>query len=197
MTTSDTYTDITCIGSAIVPEADVMFSNLACGPRIFGEIHCPSGTVASGPGDGDYLVLAVVLADAPPGADPTWLMQYGFVFETDNDPTNDWAPIPAFPLDFFGGADLWIELLYDPATGWSVNISDIGPGNTVTPRASSAAKVAVVGNILMAAIPVAEAGLPADLDFRGSAFKHQGSFLMGPWNGDAWPPPPMPLEPVP
>lgn len=191
--TAETFTDLTCIGSGIVPEAALDFPSMACKEAA---VHCPIGSIVSAPGDGDHLVLTMVVNGMVPLADPTWLFQYGFVFDSDGAPGNNWAPISAYPLDFFGGADLWIEFLYDPDNGPSVQVSDITAGNTITPRASTAAKVVLVGNVLMAVIPVSEVGTPANITYRGSAFKHQGAFVNGPWNGDAFPAPPDPLTPV-
>jgi hypothetical protein len=197
MAISMTYTDVSCIGAMVAAEADLDLTNLECGAFAGGgEVHCPAGSVPSAPGDGDHLLLAIVLDDPVPLADPLWHMQFGFVFDSDGLPENNWVPLAAFPLDFFGGSDLWIELLYDPTSGFVVRVSDIDAGNVVTPRAASAAKVVLVGSVLLAIIPLSEVGAGDGISYRGSAFKHQGGFLAGPWNGDAYPAPPAALAPV-
>ncbi len=157
----------------------------------------PSGLAGSAPlpalEDGPALLAAGVLAGEIPLDDPTQHAQFGFVFETDGDPANDWAPLPPFTSDFFGGTDTWYTAVYDPATGWTMTASRIESGAIVTFQ--SDARIVLEGATIYAIIPLTELGGDCPRG-RFTAFAHGGDFGLEPpnvWSGDLEDPVDQPL----
>jgi hypothetical protein len=138
---------------------------------------------------GDYFVFAQVLKGEPPEADPVNHYQYAFVFDADGNTTNNYAPLPQYPADFFKDTDRWYELLYTPAAGWTTKVST-ARGSTITP-AQSDAQTFVVGSVIFLLVPASEftTQTPA---YRFTAFRHTGNYgLQPPHDFDGYVDPPV------
>ncbi|MEE9572750.1 MAG: hypothetical protein V3W20_06880, partial [Candidatus Neomarinimicrobiota bacterium] len=114
----------------------------------------------------------VLEQDIPP-ADPTNHYQYGFVFDRDGDPSNNYQPHPDYANDFFKDTDFWIVAYYHPDYGWGLEISDATNGVVTT--ASSAAKMLISGNTIIVFIPRSEF-YAQYIGYRITAFRHDGSW---------------------
>lgn len=198
-TNSEGYTDVTCTGEAILPDTDINWGGLSCGAGADSHVVCPLGFTHRDAGDGDHLVLMMGFAADVPLDHAVELYQYAFVFDSDGDPANNYTPAPQWPNDFFKDTDLWVEANYDPAGGWTARVSDV-VSNTPQPRSTSQAKIYVSGNAIALIVPVTDlfgsASYPG-ATYRVTAFRHEGAFLAGPWNGDTVPLVDDPLLPVP
>ncbi|MEM7159362.1 MAG: hypothetical protein AAF799_41370 [Myxococcota bacterium] len=148
-----------------------------------------AGLVSGGPvaalGDGPALVVTGIMQGPIPMDDPDQHAQFGFVFETDGDASNDWQAQPPFTFDFFQGTDLWIQALYDPATGWSMEAARIEGGSSIVPY-ESGARIVIDGATVYAIVPMEELGGDCPRA-RLTAFAHGGDFGLQPphtWSGD-------------
>ncbi|MEM8606105.1 MAG: hypothetical protein AAGF92_03320, partial [Myxococcota bacterium] len=104
--------------------------------------------------DGDYIVVFNVLADDVVLEDPTNFWVYGFVFDADGNPANNFQPLPEFPNDFFQDTDRWYQAQYAPGAGWSLRVTDatIDPGGSIP----SQARLIIVDNTLVLVVPRSE-----------------------------------------
>lgn len=144
-----------------------------------------SGPPAAALGDGPALVVTGIMQGPIPMNDPDQYAQFGFVFETDENPSNDWQAQPPFTNDFFQGTDLWIQATYDPATGWAMEAARIEGGSSIVPY-ESAARIVIDGETIYAIIPTEELGGDCPRA-RLTAFSHGGDFGLQPpytWSGD-------------
>ena len=183
----------------------------------FGLFVCPpqSNPFAAG----NYIMMSQVFDADIPLADAINFFQYAFVFDSDNNPNNNWLALPQFANDYFQGTDRWYVFDYDPrrletkdgkgngASGWILDVSQVvGTGDTrqITKVASGAFGL-IQGNSVTIFIPENE--LPGSLgkgttpapQFRISSFRHAGDFGQNPpfnWSADYWPEIDEPLEPL-
>lgn len=142
---------------------------------------------------GDRLTLAAAMTGAIPLADPMHHYQYGFVFDSDDQPANNYQAPPAFPNDFFHATDRWYVAVYSPETGWAIEVSNAS--DTITPIASDA-RIVIEGSTMMLIVPAAELGVAAP-PYRVTAFAHLGDFGLDPphvWSADVEPAVALPLE---
>ena len=140
--------------------------------------------------EGDALILGVAFDGEIPLADPEYVYRYGFVFDTDGSPDNNYTPDSAFPADFFAGTDFWFDVQYNPAAGWFLFVTD----PTTFARLSSAVRVIISSNAMILVVPISE--FPATkLSYRVTSFKHMGGFGLDgdAWTGDVFPPVDEPL----
>jgi hypothetical protein len=169
-------------------------------PRLFGATDFPCGQGEYGftiCGEGPFSPgRAVVVSSAfdaeIPLEDPENIYQYGFVFDRDRTPENNYQASPAFPGDFFDGTDLWYELVYEPGRGWSLIVTDVTAGFA---QLTSGARAIIQGNSITLVIPEVELSEESPL-FRVTAFRHTGDFGFNPpydWDGDVDPPVGEPL----
>lgn len=194
-----TETKATAAVDAPVPEDAVQnaFGNtyFPCGPGPFGFTLCAdAGAIWMG---GRYVIVAHVLEADVPLADPINLYQYGFVFDADGDPNNNYVPAPPFTADFFRDTDRWYEVGYDPAGGWTIKATDARNGGFSAH--SSTARAIIAANTITLVVPREEFSA-SDLRYRVTAFRHTGDFGQNPpfdWNGDVEPPVGQPLKGVP
>lgn len=123
--------------------------------------------------DGDYIVVVNVVSDAVPLNDPTSFWTYGFVFDSDDDPANNFQPLPQFPGDFFQDTDLWYQAQYSPSSGWSLRVTDaaVDPSGSI----SSQARLIISGNVLVLVVPASEFAVPRP-KYRLTNFRHTGDF---------------------
>ena len=184
---------------------DAFNANYPCGAHAHGMTFCGMNTPLT---QTSYIVVYAVLnGDLP--ATPTDFLQYGFVFDSNNDPSDNFKPDPAFPNDFFQGTDYWYTLNGSPQTGWefhamsAANNQIMGPatGASLAALATSAiatvARLIVSGRTLILMIPRSELSA-ANPSVRFTAFRHTGDLgLGGNWSGDVQRPVNQPLYPLP
>jgi len=142
---------------------------------------------------GDYLVLGMVLEDDLVLDDTSHAYQYGFVFDADGDPSNNYMPSSSYPDDFFQETDRWYQALYEPATqSWFLEVVDWN-GSVTVADSTSAARIVLAGNTMFAVVPADEIGGAADVNcppYRMTAFAHTGDYGFNPpnyWAGDVEP----------
>lgn len=135
----------------------------------------------------EALVTTMVTAGDIPLADLEYHHQYAVVFDSDDDPSNNYQAPPDYPNDFFHATDRWYVVTYAPGAGWSLDVSVARDGD-VTPVASDARAV-IEGRSIFLMIP------PSELDvecppYRTTAFTHKGDYGLQPpheWSGDVEP----------
>ena len=133
------------------------------------------------------------MEDPIPLADDTWLIEYGFVFDADDDTGNNYEASPQFPNDFFQDTDRWYVARWT-GTQWQLDVSTAVDSN-IQPAASNA-RVVISGNSIMAIIPAAEFESSCP-DWRLTTFAHQGDYGINPphnWSGRLEPPVDMGLN---
>ena len=132
----------------------------------------------------DYLVTGTAVAEAIPVSGDQFF-QYGFVFDADGVPDNNYEAPPAYPQDFFDGTDLWYAVSYTPADGWSLQVTDARGGSPVS--MSSDARVIISDNAMVLVAPRED--IPGDApDSRVTAFRHEGDWgANASWSGDVIP----------
>jgi len=170
--TADNQSLIIFIAPTIVDNADRGGTPFPCGPITGGYVVCPvdQGPDVSGP----HFVLSMGLDADVPVADPTNSYQYGFVFDADGNPNNNYVPAAQFPEDFFQGTDRWYFVTYAPGVGWQLfAVSATTPGNPV--RIFTDAKIVILGNAIILLVPQSEFPIAAP-PFRATAFRHTGDF---------------------
>lgn len=120
--------------------------------------------------------------------------QYGFVFDQDGDPSNNYQAAAPYPADFFDDTDLWIQLFGMPGQPWTLEVVDARNGKLVSLQTDVA--VVVEGEMMLAIIP---SDLVANAtDMRFTAFRHEGDYgATMPWSGDVMPPIDQPKIPMP
>jgi hypothetical protein len=137
--------------------------------------------------EGDVIMVATALQAPVPLDDPSRLFQYGFVFDSDNDPSNNYVPPPQFANDFFRDTDRWYAVTYDPAVGWDLT-SSLADGTDIL-GAASQARVLITEEVMVAFIPAQEFHVECP-GYRVTAFTHTGDFGANPphdWAGDQEP----------
>ncbi len=185
------------VSPCIVDDADRAVERgvpFPCGAIAGGYVVCPVDQAAdvSGP----HFVLSMGLDAAVPISDPVNSYQYGFVFDVDGNPNNNYVPAPQFPEDFFQGTDRWYFVTYSPAAGWELfAVNATTPG---TPqRILTDSKVVILGNVLMLIVPTGEFPIAAP-PFRVTSFRHTGNFgVNGNFDVSYHPGLDDPLEPYP
>lgn len=173
--------------SAALTHVNKAFNNSTfhCGDGPNGYTLCPSP--ADPVPEGEMLVLVNQLYEPIVLGDTKNLYQYAFVFDADDDPTNNYQPAAGFPNDFFKDTDRWYEANYDPTNGWSLKVSD-ATGGTPKP-ATTHARIIIRNDTLTLVVPKSELAA-AKPKFRVTAFRHTGDFGINPphdWDGSVWP----------
>ena len=152
----------------------------------------PNATVLCTPGHRDFpagevlIVANLMFADIPLD-DPVNTYQYGFVFDADGNPANNYVPSAQYANDFFSDTDLWYVAAYTPVGGWTLDVTEARGGDFVGQE--SDARLIVIDNGLILVVPASEFEA-ADPALRWTAFRHTGDYGMGPtkdWNGDVQP----------
>ena len=134
---------------------------------------------------GELLVVAVKMDDDVPTTSTERSYIYSIVFDSDEDPANDWVFNPPFEWDYFQGADLWYQAIYDHTTGsWFVDVTQLtADGSFPAASTPSAVRLVVDGPWMVWFIPTSEfAVYPAP--FRVTAFAHDGFFSESSRGGD-------------
>ncbi len=154
------------------------------------------------PSGQDREVLTICSSTAPPQAGPYLFVnvrfggdiptdqnrycQYGFVFDADGLPENNFIPEPPFWNDYYGFADTAFQVTYSPEQGWLAQAVDMRNG-VFTPRDSNA-RFVIVENEIATFIPMSEFPTPNPA-CRVTVHCHHGDygFAGGPWSGDYYP----------
>lgn len=122
---------------------------------------------------GEYVVVGAVLEGPLPLQDTVYTYQYGFVFDRDDDSSNNLVAQPPFEGDFFQSTDYWIVLQYTPFIGWFLDVVELRNG--VPQPIDAFARVIIRGNSLTSLIP--KSALPAaEPGYRATVHGHQGDF---------------------
>jgi hypothetical protein len=172
---------------AVAQQVEKLFnkSTFHCGDGPNGTTLCPSP--ADPVPEGEMLVLVNQLYKPLVLDDTKNFYQYAFVFDADGDPNNNYQPPPAYPNDFFKDTDRWYEANYDPATGWTLKVSDATGG---TPKVvTSHARIIIRDDTMTLVVPASEFAV-ANPKFRITAFRHTGDYGLNPpydWDGSVWP----------
>ncbi|MBW2537970.1 MAG: hypothetical protein JRI55_41175 [Deltaproteobacteria bacterium] len=166
------------------PEVDGLFGTspaFPCGASAAGYAICPSAAGALPAGD--LLVLSSIMAQPVPLADAANYYQFGFVFDSDGNPTNNFQADPNYPNDFFKDTDLWYVASYAPSGGWTLTVTD-AKGGTPTATTSNA-RIIINDNAIFLVAPASELAI-AKPSFRLTAFRHGGDSGFAPphdWDG--------------
>ena len=144
----------------------------------------------------DILVAAAVMDAAIPIDNGDRYFQYGFVFDSDDDPDNNYNASPQYPNDFFDSTDYWVVISREPGNGWRMQVTDAMGGVLVD--APSSAHVFALGRVLLLVMARQEI-LGQSARMRFTTFWHQGDWgtAGGDWSGDLNPPIGHPLLPIP
>ncbi|MCI0434210.1 MAG: Ig-like domain-containing protein [Gemmatimonadetes bacterium] len=182
--------------------AQILNSVYPCGRNSQGAVTlCGSNGPAPLPA-GDYIMTYGVLHKPIPLSDPNNMYQYGFVFDSDGSPGNNFVPDPNFPGDFFGGGgnqanstDFWVKVTGRPGINWEITAVDARNNNVRT--VTTDARVIIDGATMFAIIPRSHFGVDAPRA-RFTAFRHGGSFgFDGNYDADVQRPVNQPLYTLP
>jgi hypothetical protein len=167
---------------------DVLDSVYPCGAGPNGYALCPPGAPAAVLGD--YIIAASVTRATIPLTDPVQHYQYGFVFDSDGNPANNYQASAQYPNDFFDDTDHWYVAEHTPATGWSLRVTDATGGAPTDVTAASRARIILIDHVLVLLVPAGELEVP-DPRYRVTAFRHTGDYGLTPphdWDGYVEPP---------
>jgi len=156
-----------------------------CGDGEFGYTVCPN--IEAPLTAGTWLFAFNIFGEDVPLDDPEHTYQFGFVFDSDGDPGNNYPGAPPYSNDFFDDTDLWYSVEYAPSGGWQLRVIDATGGNLT--EIPSAARATIMGNTIMLAVPLDEFAVD-DPYYRVTAFAHKGDWGMGDdhyWSGDVEP----------
>ncbi len=135
--------------------------------------------------EGDHVVVYQTVDGDIPLDSPDRTMQFGFVFDSDDDTANNYFGLAPFTNDFFNNTDRWYEVRFQPGSGWTLDCIE---ANTFA-KVPSAARVVIRGNAMMLVVPASEFAVANPL-FRVTTFSHDGTWgLPAPhdWSGDPTP----------
>lgn len=158
---------------------------LACGEHERGATICADPL--SSPPPGEWVIVGNVTNGELPPNDPTYQYTYGFVFDADGSPINNYQADPAYPNDWYQDTDTWYEATYNPSNGWSGSARVVSDSMPLT-LSDSAARFVIVDNAVFLLVPADELG-SSEPDYRITAFRHPGDWgFGGDWSGDVEPP---------
>jgi len=116
-------------------------------------------------------------------------LQLGFVWDSDDDPSNNFMADPSFPKDLFDNTDLWTYATYDFSNKFQLSVTYAASGSFT--NLSSAARLINYEEVTLLAIPsdeldyfTAVQGLAAPFlpPYRATFFKHFGDYGLNPPN---------------
>ncbi len=176
------------------------FSVFECGttadvPRLGTDVTtvCPPG-VGDVP-EGDLIVIAAQYSDTLPTAGDENHYTYAAVFESNDDPSDDWQYQGPYDWDFFIGTDRWYQINWDPdSQQWSMTVT-----NGQKPGGETAARAVLAGDTIFWMIPASEFASP-NPTYRVTSFIHDGTYAPeasgGDVSGDDPTEPLLPIYPV-
>jgi len=173
---------------------DLLNSLYPCGLNTNGMTLCSPAVSGPLPG-GDYVMVYTVLHAPFPSMDANNTYQFGFVFDRDADPANNFVPSALFPNDFFKGTDFWIQAGGKPGISFGFDATDAT--NNVLSTVPTLARLIIDGATLFLLVPRTHFTV-ADPPVRFSVFRHDGNFgFNGNWDGDVQRPVSQPLYTLP
>jgi hypothetical protein len=158
-----------------------------CGDGPNGYTVCPDIAGPLPGEDEDWVILSQVHDAEIPIASQDQFYQFGFVFDADGDPDNNYVPLEQFANDFFQDTDLWYSVEYTPSGGWRLIVTDAR--NNVFTAVASAARAIITGNTILIGIPASEFSA-GEVGARMTSFCHGGDFGQNPpfdWSADYYP----------
>lgn len=176
--------------STVAATPNTIEERFPCGDGDGHIVLCASSSAPAG----DFITLAMTMTGPIPLADPMHYHQYGFVFDSDGDPNNNYRAPPAYPNDFFDATDRWYVASYSPQAGWKIEVS-AASASSITP-VSSDARIVIHDQTLQLLVPASELATSCP-GYRFTAFTHLGDYGQQPpydWSGDVEPPVGEPLE---
>lgn len=185
-TTSAGETDIVGVGQfwwAPAIDGPHLDTLLPCGEGEAGPVVCGSSLELAD----NYTAVLVDFADVLT-RDPQRIYQYAIVFDRDGEPGDNYAAAEPYPLDTWDQSDIRYEIAVNGGQA-TLNVTE-GPNFAPV---TSAARVAIRGDRIMALIPQFEiGGGPHDpaVAMRSTSFWHLGDFGEGPdaaFNIDLYP----------
>ncbi len=186
--------------SIATEEVDWRFRGTILGVDLPGDVPCGPGdgyevlcTAQTQPLDGPVAIFYGLVAGDIDPAEPELSYQFGFVFDTDGDPSNDYEPLPQYPADFFAFTDLWLYTVHPAGEGWYTWASSGDAGFANVP---SSERFVILGDAVVLIVDEDEIS-PESASWRMTAFRHYGDYGASmPWSGDVVPEVGDPLTPV-
>lgn len=155
--------------------------DVPCGPGNGFEVLCTGETLAI---DGPAAVFYAKVGAPIDFDEPTFSYQFGWVFDTDGDPANDYEPGASYPDDFFGGTDYWLYTVHNAGEGWYTWASSGDEGFTNVP---SSERIVIAGDVVLLIVDEDEI-TPKNASWRMTAFRHLGDYGASlEWSGDVVP----------
>jgi len=154
-----------------------------CGQSENGFTLCPENVQE--PMDGDHIIAYAMFRDMVALDDPQLHYQFGFVFDGDGNPNNNWVADPQFPGDTFQGTDQWYVATYSPINGWFMEVIDAR--NNIRRNKPSAARITFKDNLMALVVPAEEFAVPFP-GYRVTSYAHHGDWGQNQqWSGDLHP----------
>jgi len=120
---------------------------------------------------GEVVVVAAVYSGPLPSAGSPDHYTYAAVFESNDDPSDDWQFRGDFDWDFFIGTDRWYQANWDPnSQSWSMTVT-----NGLDPGGPSGARAIVMGDTIIWVIPRDEFAAEVP-EVRVTSFIHDGTY---------------------
>jgi uncharacterized protein YjdB len=160
-----------------------------CGPHASGFTACAQGMTGPLPA-GDYVMVYTVLHAPLPVAADGFIYQYGFAFDGDGNPANNYTD-PNTPAEFFLNTDFWVLVDGEPGRAWQITALN-ARNNTLT-QAQTNARAIIDGATMFLIVPRSSFAINAP-PLRFSTF---GIDAMGNWKGDVQRPLGQPLYTLP
>lgn len=109
-------------------------------PRDLFSCFDPNVTCSGDLGEGP-LVHAAMLLEGPVPEEPDHFLVYALVGQRDEDVANDWVAQSPFDWDLFQQTDWWLQLIYDPLSGWRLDGTHVLADQTTEPFTPNAVVV--------------------------------------------------------
>ena len=154
----DFWVDLSEVFAVLHDDADPPREAFACSD--------PNVTCSGDLGDGPLIHTGVIL-DGPVPDDADHFLVYALVGQRDEDPANDWVPQSPFDWDLFQQTDWWLQLIYDPLSGWRLEGTRVLADQSTEPFMPNV-MVVRQGARLDFFVPLADLALP--FRFRMTAF---------------------------
>ncbi len=157
-----------------------------CGDGPNGYTVCPDIS-ATLPEDAKWQLLAQIFDADVPLNDAANYYQFGFVFDADGNPDNNYVPLAQYANDYYQGTDLWYSVEYSPSGGWHLVVTDAR--NNAFTAIASAARAIILGNTIALVVPHSEFSA-TEVWFRLTSFRHSGDYGQNPpydWSSDYHP----------
>ena len=146
------------------------------------KVVCPAGSEVMPAGT--VHTYTMLLKQAVPLADEGRSFIYSLVFDSDGNSANNWRFVEPFDWDYFQGADLWIQLIWDHRTQvWTVTVTRVDEQQHTSVLSTSTVRVIINGRAITFKVSGGEFSLAKPL-FRFAAFGHDGNASENDRGGD-------------